>query len=501
MSSSIAANKKDLDVLNKGKLMRTTDAFRICPACGQETPANARFCMHCAAPVAQHCPACGSEAPPTARFCPNCAQALNPNVKQAPVTASGAIASGTAGESEEKPASTAGLPNAAAASQHLFKEGETHLKAGHPEQALTAFEQAIRRDERNARAYRGRGDVLRALKRYEEALAAYDQAIVLDPADAISYGNKGVVFFHLQRYEEALRFLNQAIQRDPKDTALYNNKGAALRELGHYQEALAAYDQTIQLDPGNVNAYTGKGYALNSLQRPGEAQAAFDWANRLKASASQPLPPSRSAAPAVQRTSVSNTSNDLARQLRQTLFGTLTARIITTLVVAVMVIGGGITVTSLSHGSGSSGTPSGFQQLSSSLFSIGYPGNWHYEDNSVGGQIFYSFFPNDSSLEGEALNVGILPQNAPIPPSYMYSYCTGIPGSQEGIAPVMITISGQTWEQEDCGPGTNGTHLTVDETFYKGRDYILKYLAINERFDTAKAQVFLPMEQSFAFLT
>ena len=45
----------------------------FCTSCGTESPAGARFCMHCAAPLPLGCAACGAELPKNARFCPHCA--------------------------------------------------------------------------------------------------------------------------------------------------------------------------------------------------------------------------------------------------------------------------------------------------------------------------------------------------------------------------------------------------------------------------------------------
>jgi tetratricopeptide (TPR) repeat protein len=41
-------------------------------------------------------------------------------------------------------------------------------------------------------------------KRYEDALRAYEQAIKLDPGFALAYNGKGNVLVDLERYEEAL---------------------------------------------------------------------------------------------------------------------------------------------------------------------------------------------------------------------------------------------------------------------------------------------------------
>ncbi len=47
------------------------------------------------------------------------------------------------------------------------------------------------------------GNTLSNLKRYEEALAAYDQAIRLDPNYAVAYNNKGLALERLGKKTEA----------------------------------------------------------------------------------------------------------------------------------------------------------------------------------------------------------------------------------------------------------------------------------------------------------
>src|SRR6202011_358241 len=81
--------------------------------------------------------------------------------------------------------------------------------------------------------------------RYEEALTAYDQAIRLNPNFFYTYYYKGNTLRHLKRYEEALTAYDQSIRLNPNyaDDAYYN-KGNALREIKRYKEALTAYDQS-----------------------------------------------------------------------------------------------------------------------------------------------------------------------------------------------------------------------------------------------------------------
>jgi len=95
------------------------------------------------------------------------------------------------------------------------------------------------------------GNALEDLKRYDEALAAYEQAIRLDPNYALAYNNTGNALEDLKRYEEALAAYDQAIRLNPNYALAYNNKGLALDRLGKSKEAKQAYDKAHQL------GYTG----------------------------------------------------------------------------------------------------------------------------------------------------------------------------------------------------------------------------------------------------
>ncbi|HEY6409108.1 MAG TPA: tetratricopeptide repeat protein [Ktedonobacteraceae bacterium] len=125
------------------------------------------------------------------------------------------------------------------------------------------------------------GNALINLKRDEEAIVAYEQAIRLDPNFAFAYIGKGTALYDLKRDEEALASYEQAIRLDPNYADAYYNKGAAFYYLTRYEEAIAAYDQAIRLDPNLAFAYYGKGMALEALKKSTEAQQAYEKARQL----------------------------------------------------------------------------------------------------------------------------------------------------------------------------------------------------------------------------
>ncbi|HOI69131.1 MAG TPA: tetratricopeptide repeat protein [Methanothrix sp.] len=117
---------------------------------------------------------------------------------------------------------------------------------------------------------------------YDEAILAYDEAIRLEPEDAAAWNNKGNALDDLGRYDEAILAYDEAIRLDPEFAVAWYNKGNALRDVGKYDEAIKAYDQAISINPQYANAWNNKGVALQALGRTSEADAAFAKAEELE---------------------------------------------------------------------------------------------------------------------------------------------------------------------------------------------------------------------------
>lgn len=125
------------------------------------------------------------------------------------------------------------------------------------------------------------GNRLYVLNPPEEALAAYEQALRLDPNYALAYFNKGFVLEDLECPEEALDAYEETLRLDPNHKPAYKNRAYLLITFKRYEEALAAYEQALRLDPNDGDAYFGKGLALEKLDRKDEAQQAYRRAHQL----------------------------------------------------------------------------------------------------------------------------------------------------------------------------------------------------------------------------
>lgn len=162
-----------------------------------------------------------------------------------------------------------------------FDQGMALAELERGQEALAAFEQAIRLDPNFAGAHEYKGRVLGGLGRYQEALAIFEQVLRLAPNSAGAYDGKGMTLDELGRYQEALAALEQAIRLDPNFAGAYNNKGMVLIRLKRYREALQAIEQALRLDPNFAHAYNNKGEALEGLGRNNEAQQFYEKARQL----------------------------------------------------------------------------------------------------------------------------------------------------------------------------------------------------------------------------
>jgi len=122
----------------------------------------------------------------------------------------------------------------------------------------------------------------------EEALVAYDEALRLNPSVRGSWYGKTHVLNELERYHEALRACDEALRIDPRYFWAWFNKGHALVGLNRYEEALQAYDEALRVSGEKLELqavfcylWEAKGAAFASLKRYEEALAAYDEAIRL----------------------------------------------------------------------------------------------------------------------------------------------------------------------------------------------------------------------------
>ena len=200
------------------------------------------------------------------------------------------------GTSTPKPASSTNTEAIIGDPSSLYNLGKTHLKLRLYDEAIRAFEQAIKLKADYAEAYNGLGDALLYSGKPQQAITEYLQAIKLNPNFAEAYNGLGVAYSETYQPEEAIKALRQAIKLQPNDPANFFFAGLAYKRLGKREDAIAALRETIRLNPKFDDAYenlgdiyfTSKDYSVavelfTSLVqlKPGSAQAHFRLAQSL----------------------------------------------------------------------------------------------------------------------------------------------------------------------------------------------------------------------------
>ncbi len=173
-----------------------------------------------------------------------------------------------------------------------FIQGSILYGLKRPSEALVAYDQAIQLGYKDAVVHYRRGYILNLLERYEEALTAYEQAIQLDPTNASFHGGKGNVFRELRRYADAQQAYEEAIRLSPNTPIFHINRGDVLFTLKEFEKSIDAYDQAIKVaSKGGIKskAYVGKATVLLRLRRDKEAIAAYERATSLDPSIVSPV--------------------------------------------------------------------------------------------------------------------------------------------------------------------------------------------------------------------
>ena len=160
-------------------------------------------------------------------------------------------------------------------------KGITLYQQGKHEEAIKAFDEAIKLQPKSASIWNDKGLALLELGKYDEAIQAYDEAIRLDLNFSWPWCNKGLALGLLGKYDDAIQALDKAIGLDPRLIDAWYNKSSALHELGKYNEAIQCIKEAIRIDPKLSIVWCIKGYTLNAMGNHDEALEALDTAIQL----------------------------------------------------------------------------------------------------------------------------------------------------------------------------------------------------------------------------
>src|SRR3954452_3237306 len=147
------------------------------------------------------------------------------------------------------------LPPLSAAARELQRRGVCY-RLGHCQFGLgdlDGAESSLRRETQaypeSASAWNTLGTVLAARERKEDALAAFQAALRLDPAHAEAGVNAASLLHAAGRNSEALPLLERVVAAHPGLAQAHHNLGQVLHALHRYEQAAASFGRARALDP------------------------------------------------------------------------------------------------------------------------------------------------------------------------------------------------------------------------------------------------------------
>ena len=167
----------------------------------------------------------------------------------------------------------------------LVNRGDTEKVSGSTENAIAAYDAAIRLKPDFADAYAKRASAKYSLGDYNASIKDYDTAIRTGLDYAAAYVNRGVAKRSLRDYKGAIQDYNTAIRLDPENVEAYLNRGNAKSDLGDYEMAIEDYNMAIRLKPRGILLpllYVKRASAKSDSGDNNGAIADYDAAIRLK---------------------------------------------------------------------------------------------------------------------------------------------------------------------------------------------------------------------------
>ena len=84
-------------------------------------------------------------------------------------------------------------------------------------------------------------------KQFEEAIEAFDKALKRDKNSHVAWREKGNSFYKLKKYKKTLTAVEKAINIGPKISLAWLAKGRSLGKLKNHREANVSFDEASKL--------------------------------------------------------------------------------------------------------------------------------------------------------------------------------------------------------------------------------------------------------------
>jgi len=127
-------------------------------------------------------------------------------------------------------------------------------------------------DPVKAEAAREKGNEFFKANDMPSAKEQYDEAIKRNPKEAKLYSNRAAVLQKLAAYPDALKDLEECIKLDPTFVKAYSRKGAVHYFMKEYSKSLTAYETGLKLDPKNEECSKGREQVIYKINESSKGE-------------------------------------------------------------------------------------------------------------------------------------------------------------------------------------------------------------------------------------
>jgi tetratricopeptide (TPR) repeat protein len=125
-------------------------------------------------------------------------------------------------------------------------------------------------------AYNMRGITRLELDETAQAIEDFDNSIRLDSSDYRAFYNRGNAYYQVQEYAEAIIDYDRAMRLEPKSADIYINRANTLVQLEAYTDAIRDYEFASKLDDGNYLTHFNLGRTHYLIGEQDKAKNSFE---------------------------------------------------------------------------------------------------------------------------------------------------------------------------------------------------------------------------------